>query len=569
MVSSVLGILKILGALSLFIYGMKVMSESIQRLTGPRLRSALSFFAKNKLAGFLTGFTSTGLIQSSSVTTVMIVSLVHAGLFTVKQSIPIILGANVGTTITAIFVTMIGFNGFQLNNFILPIIAISLPFLFSSKSNFRFFSEFFIGFALLFLGLELMQGLMPDINDFPKLEEMLASINELGFASQILFVVVGIVLTAALQSSSVSIAFVLTLTAKGLIGFENAAAVVLGANVGTTLTANIAAFVANANGKTAARSHLVFNALGLIWAIAIFGLFTSLVDTLTVQLTDISPLNDVNNTPEYRNAANWGLTIFHVLFNTINALLFIGFTDFIERISKALVRSKKVERYHLEYIHNGLMGSPELSILEAAKELNRMSKLIVRTIKLFKELMVVRDPRDAAKSISQINKYHEITQRIDGEIAEYLFQISQDKLSASSNQRIRSMLEIVHALKSVSNSFYVLTDEVRRKIDQRIWFSPQQRNTVLDLLGKVELGFHHVPKILEGDLLKVDTHAIDEIVATVNLKKTSLKEELLQSIEDGESGVLNGLIYSDIITNLEKSVDALNQISAALPKTNA
>jgi len=343
---SFLDLLQLFGALGFFIYGMKVMSEGIQRTAGSKLRDILKGMTKNRYLGVFTGFLITCLVQSSSATTVMVVSFANAGLLSLIESIGVIMGANIGTTITAWLIAFFGFK-VSISSFALPIIAIGFPFMFSKRSSFRSLAEVFIGFALLFLGLDALKNSVPDLNQNPEFLEFLAGFTDYGILSTLLFVAVGTLVTIIVQSSSAAMALTLTLLFNEVITFEIAAAMVLGENIGTTITANLAAIVANVHAKRAARAHFIFNVIGVTWLVLLFPYFLNFIDYLWTPAQEFlqSVIPNID-----KSQSELQLSFFHTVFNVINTSLMIGFIPLIARVVTKLVPSKGMEdeAFHLD-----------------------------------------------------------------------------------------------------------------------------------------------------------------------------------------------------------------------------
>ena len=364
---------KLVGALGFFIYGMKVMSDGIQKVAGSKMRSILSKMTSNRFLGVATGFMITALLQSSSATTVMIVSFVNAGLLTLVESIGVIMGANVGTTITAWLISLLGFK-VKISAIALPIIAIGFPMMFSSKSSIKSWAEVLIGFALLFMGLDELKHAVPNLKENPEFLGFLASYADMGVFSTLLFIGVGTILTLVVQSSSAAMALTLVMCYEGYIPFELAAAMVLGENIGTTITANLAAMVGNVHAKRAARAHLIFNVFGVVWMLFAFKIFITNIDAYMINNMGLSPLNfDIENPV----AIPLGLSIFHTTFNILNMLFLVGFVPLISRIVIKMQPSKGEmdEEFHLEHIGTGLMQTGELSVLEANKEVTKFGNI--------------------------------------------------------------------------------------------------------------------------------------------------------------------------------------------------
>ena len=398
--------LKLVGALGFFIYGMKVMSDGIQKVAGSKMRQILGAMASNRFFGVFTGFLITCLLQSSSATTVMVVSFVNAGLLSLIESIGVIMGANIGTTITAWLISVFGFK-VKIASVALPIIAIGFPMMFSNRGNLRSWAEVLIGFAILFMGLNALKQSVPDLRNSPEVLEFLSGYANMGMLSLLTFIGVGTVLTIIIQSSSASMALTLVMCNEGWIPFEMAAAMVLGENIGTTITANLAALIGNANAKRAARAHFIFNVFGVTWMFFLFETFLSGIDSYMIAAFDVSPMSK-----DQYESIPIALSIFHTSFNIINVLLLVGFVPFISKIAEKMVpsRGEMDEESHLEYIALGIMATPELSILEARKETAKFGKITKKTFGFTSELFMTNDKRKASQLLRRIAKYEDISE---------------------------------------------------------------------------------------------------------------------------------------------------------------
>ena len=366
--------LNILGSLGIFLFGMKIMSEGIQKTAGTRLRNILSYMTRNRFAGVFTGFLTTCLVQSSSATTVMVVSFANAGLLSLVQSIGIIMGANIGTTITGWLVAILGFK-FKIASIALPAVGIGLPLIFSKITKRKNLGEIFVGFGLLFLGLKFLKSSVPDIKNNPEVLEFLASYTDLGFLSLIIFIFVGVILTVVVQSSSAAMTITITMAFKGWIDFPTAAALVLGENIGTTITAYLASLGGNYRAKQTARAHMIFNVFGVVWMLISFSFFIPFIDYIVPGDT-LNP----NNIPVH-------LSMFHTIFNIINVCLLIWFVPQIASIVEKMIKPSNddiiEDEYKLEYFSTGVQPVPEIAIIEAKKEVVKMSELVTKMLLLF------------------------------------------------------------------------------------------------------------------------------------------------------------------------------------------
>ena len=390
--------LKLLGSLALFLYGMKIMSEGLQKFAGDRLRKILTAMTTNRVTGVLTGVLITALIQSSSATTVMVVSFVNAGLLTLSQSIGVIMGANIGTTVTAWIISALGFK-VDIAAMALPLLAVGVPLLFSGKSNRKSIGEFIFGFSFLFMGLSLLKANAQNYTD-------------MGFGSVMLFVLIGTILTMIVQASAATMAITLIMCANGWISFELGAALVLGENIGTTITANLAALTANTQARRAALAHLVFNVFGVIWVLCLFKPFTMGVSWF---------VEDIMKTPDPAVAVSFKLSAFHTTFNICNVLILIWFVKLIEKtVCKIIPQREQDEEYRLRFITGGMLSTAELSILQARKEINLFAERTHRMFGMVRDLLHTTNENDFNKLFSRIEKYENISDSMEVEIANYL-----------------------------------------------------------------------------------------------------------------------------------------------------
>ena len=457
----VLKALELIGALGLFLYGMKVMSDALQKLAGDKMRGILSKMTSNRLSGVITGVGITTLIQSSSATTVMVVSFVNAGLLKLSGAIAVIMGANIGTTVTAWIISLLGFE-FSTTLIVFPLIAVATPLLFIKKR--KSLGEFFVGFALLFMGLEALKNGVPDFTqpEYAEVLNFIGSLSNYGYLSILLFVLIGTILTVIVQSSSAMMAVTLVMCSQGLIGFEVAAALVLGENIGTTITANMAALMANATAKRAARAHLVFNLIGVCWILILFKPFLFFISKFMLATKGIDPMQSAAAIPV-------ALSCFHSFFNLLNTSVLVWFIPSIEKLVNKMVPANDEEEFRLKFIPTGLMSASELSIEPAKKEIEAFSKRVVRMYEFIPDLFVEKDDKKFDYLMQRTKKYEEITDRMEVEIANYLTKVSENELSLGASQEISSMLRIVDNLESIGDSCYQLSLAIESKKKQNIW----------------------------------------------------------------------------------------------------
>lgn len=549
--------LQLIGALGFFIYGMKVMSEGIQKAAGQNLRNILSIMTRNRFLGVFTGFSVTSIIQSSSATTVMIVSFVNAGLLSLKQAIGVIMGANIGTTMTAVLITVFGFSKFSIASYALPIIGIGFPFLFTKKDQLKSLGEMLIGFALLFMGLDALKHSIPELD--ASAMSFLSELNSYGPLSTIIFIAIGTLLTVVVQSSSAAIALTLALCDKGIIQFDMAAAIVLGENIGTTITANLAALIGNVHAKRAAIAHSLFNVIGVTWMFFVFTPFLKGIDWYMVGAGQGSPF-------EGTDSIKWGLTLFHISFNIINTFLLIWFVGVLETLAMKIIKSKGEldEQHHLEYISSGVLSTPELSILEAKKEVVKFGKIAKKMIGFINELMVETDAKKMDDLHQRVQKYEDITDRIEIEVTEYLRQVSEGELSHETSGRIRSMLRIIDDLETIGDIVYQMSKVIQRKQEERIYFLPEQRNNIILMIEKVEEAMDIMIKNLDKDFEKVSIKEAQAAEFEIDELRNNLRKEHLLSVEAGEYNIKSGMIYADLYSACEKIGDHVINVTEGI-----
>lgn len=564
-------ILIILGALGFFIFGMKVMSEGIQKLAGGKLREILSAMTNNRVSGVFTGFFTTSLIQSSSATTVMIVSFVNAGLLNLRQAIGVIMGANIGTTMTAWLLVLFGFSKFSLSNYALPIIAIGLPLLFVKKSSLKALGEFLVGFALLFMGLSaLKEGV--EVLELDKNQEFINWINGLGgngFISTLLFVLIGTILTIIVQSSSAAMALTLTFVSAGL-SLPLAAAIVLGENIGTTITANLAALIGNVHAKRAARAHLVFNIFGVIWMLFFFHLFLSGISNFMATTEWGAPLNDVSDpaygSAENKDAVRISLALFHTCFNIINTLILIWFVNWIAKIVVKMTPSKgDDDTFNLEYIGTeSSFKSPELSLLEVKKEVAKFGKITAKLSGFIQQLLVEHNAKQKASLLKRVEKYEEITDRVEVEVANYLSRVSEGNLTEETTRQVRGFLSIVNDLERIGDIYFQMSKIIERKSEEKVWFAPEQREKLLTMMKKVDEAFEIMITNLNGEFGSDNDNQAHQKEDEINEYRNYLRKFHLESIENKDYNVKSGMVFNEMVSLTEKVGDHIINVSEAM-----
>ncbi|MDA0765496.1 MAG: Na/Pi cotransporter family protein [Verrucomicrobia bacterium] len=561
--------LQILGSLGIFLFGMKVMSEGVQKLAGARMRRALASVTKNRVSGVLTGLFTTGLVQSSSATTVLVVSLVNAGLLTLTESIGVVMGANLGTTLTAWIVATIG--KFSLAKIAIPIIGIGFPIFFIAKNNGKALGEFLIGFGLLFLGLDFLKDSVPDLKTLvvedpataAHIQSWIEFFSGKGYFSYVLFLIGGIILTLMVQSSSAAMAITITCAINGWFGddpfevFRISAAVVLGENIGTTITAWLAALGANRNAKRAARAHLLFNVIGVIWMLVFFLGFTSLVWQITQHLPD--SLRTVKGDFQKSEVA-FATAIFHTSFNFINILLLIWFVPQIAKIVQRWIPDKGTEsaRPRLRYISQNLVDLGELNIVEAENAIRLMSHNCDKMFKGFVD--VFQHPKeDLSASVSALKKMEEEADEMMHDITEYLVQCSTREIGPTHATNIARMIRIVAELEECTDRIYRLVKLVQRKYNKNREFSEEQINGVLEMTTVVgqslSVADNFLLRPVPSDVIG-SVHTLEE--RSDKLRK-SYNKEAMRRMAGGDIQV--EMLYTDINNHLEAIANhALNII---------
>ncbi|MBP3640193.1 MAG: Na/Pi cotransporter family protein, partial [Muribaculaceae bacterium] len=501
---SILDFLGLLGAVGLFLYGMKVMSEGLQKAAGDRLRNILGAMTRNRFSGLLTGIVITALIQSSSASTVMVVSFVNAGLMTLAQSMAVIMGANVGTTFTAWIIAIFGFK-VNMSAMVLPIIALAVVLLFMKKSRTRSIGEFLIGFAFLFMGLDMISTYVPDLQSNPEMFAVLREYSSMGIASILLFTLVGVLVTMVIQSSAATFAITLIMCSKGWITFDLACALVLGSNIGTTITPLLASLSGNVAAKRAAMGHLLFNLLGTLWCICCFIPFANFNSWLTEELGMGDPnglytfVNGLEHTdPELYNhlfdnslpaghhvlaqiaamqlSVSFGLSIFHTSFNLVNVSIMIWLTKVYVKIVERLVpnRNKEDEEFNLKFIGGGLVAASELNLAQAEKEILVFAQRVGRMIDMGQQLIHIDEgSEEFNRLLSRLEKYEDISDRMELEIANYLHKCSEGRLSNEGKLRVAAMLGIISEIESIADSCLGIGKILLRKMQTGAEFTPE------------------------------------------------------------------------------------------------
>ncbi|HJA89081.1 MAG TPA: Na/Pi cotransporter family protein [Candidatus Parabacteroides intestinavium] len=552
-------LLRLLGSLALFLYGMKIMSEGLQKFAGDSLRKILTAMTTNRITGVLTGMLITALIQSSSATTVMVVSFVNAGLLTLTQSIGVIMGANIGTTVTAWIISALGFK-VDISAFALPLLAFGLPLLFSGKSSRKSIGEFIFGFSFLFMGLEGLKGNAPDLSANPDMLAFVQNYTDMGFFSILLFLFIGTVLTMVVQASAATMAITLIMCANGWIDYHLGVALVLGENIGTTITANLAALTGNTQARRAALAHLMFNVFGVCWVLVLFYPFTAGVSWF---VTDVMHVSD----PAV--AVSFKLAAFHTAFNISNTCIMICFVPFIEKTVCAMIRTKQEdEEYRLQYITSGMLSTAELSILQAQKEIVLFSERTARMFNMVKTLLYEKNEDTFLKTYNRIEKYENISDRMEVEIANYLTQVSEGRLSSESKEEIRVMLRAVSEIESIADSCNNLARTIKRRNEFKSAFTPEQNMHIEHMFELVTQALNRMNLILHKDSLEHnDINESYNIENEINNYRNQLKSRNIEDINSKCYQYQDGVYYMDMVSESEKLGDyIINVVQAMIEK---
>ena len=552
--------LRLIGSLGLFLYGMKIMSEGLQKFAGDSLRRILTAMTTNRVTGVLTGVLITALIQSSSATTVMVVSFVNAGLLTLTQSIGVIMGANIGTTVTAWLISALGFK-VDIAAFSLPLLAFGIPLLFSGKSSRKSVGEFIFGFSFLFMGLQALKANAPDLGANPEMLAFVQNYADMGFFSIILFLFIGAILTMIVQATAATMAITLIMCANGWIDYQLGVALVLGENIGTTITANLAALTGNTQARRAALAHLAFNIFGVIWVLILFYPFTNAVSWF---VTNVMRISDPSVAVSFKLAA------FHTAFNISNTFVMIWFVGLIEKTVCFLIKGKKDEdeEYRLRYITGGMLSTAELSILQARKEITLFAERTGRMLDMVKALFYEKNEDAFLKTYSRVEKYESISDRMEIEIANYLTCVAEGRLSSEGKEEIRIMLRAVSEIESIADSCNNMARSIKRRNEFKSIFTDEQNHNVDQMLALTEKALHRMIEILKkSELVRDDVNPSYNIENEINNYRNQLKIHNVEDINNKKYQYQDGVYYMDIIGEAEKLGDyVLNVVQAVIEK---
>ncbi|PHR23218.1 MAG: Na/Pi cotransporter [Fluviicola sp.] len=549
-------LLILIGALAFFIFGMKLMSEGLQQAAGSRLRSMLGSMTSNRFKGVLTGFGITSIVQSSSVTTVMTVSFVNAGLMSLRQSAGVMMGANIGTTITAWIIVLLGFK-LSIGSYAYMLLALAAPLLFISKGKSKAWVTAIFGFCILFIGLGELKDAVPSLGADSTIVQFFIDFKDAWYGP-IMFVLLGALVTVVIQSSSAAMALTLAMVASGTLPFDVACAMVLGENIGTTITAELASLIANVHAKRSARIHSMFNIVGVVWMLLIFHLF---LNGLAAVVTG-DPFEDAA-------VAATAIALFHTSFNFINVTLLIGFVPQLVRLAEKTVKSKgeSDEEFHLDFISGPLGSTSELCILEAKKEVAKFGHITSKMNHFVDTFVNSSDRKEKNKMLRKIEKYEEITDRVEIEIASYLGKTAQMEMSSEASTHMRGMLNITTDLERIGDIFFQMSKTLEKKDSDKVYFTPEQRNGLNSMLEIVDKAFDVMNENLNAEYGSI---SMDKAIAKereIDQMRDQLREEQHRQIGTG-TNIENGMVFSNLFYSLEKVGDHIINVSEHVAGVN-
>ena len=566
----ILQLFTLIGALGMFLYGMNFMSTGLQKASGDKLRGILTSMTSNPFKRVLTGLGITALVQSSSATTVLVVSFVNAGLLTLVQAVGIIMGANIGTTLTA-WVTAVGFS-VDISAFSVPLMILGFILTNSKKQQYKNIGEFIVGFALMFLGLSFMKSSAGTLlSNKDAMMVFFSRFTEFGFGSDLIFLLAGTILTIVLQASSATMAITMLLTTSGLIDFELACAMVLGENIGTTITANMAAAVGNTSAKRAALAHTLFNVFGVIWMLIVFRPFLKLVGIVMVAVGFDNPLTVDLTTPEAGPTLLYGISMLHTLFNITNTMILIWFAPTIVNIVTRLIKTPvntEDDAFRLRYIDAGIIGAPELATEQATKEIIHFAKISRNGLGYVREAINETDPEKFEELRGKLVKYEEISDRIEYEIATFLNAVSSHEISNDTSSLIKAMYKIIGELESLGDSGEAISRILSRKNIHKRTFNEETIKKLNNMVNLVEAAYDSMIANLEAtseDRLDNIQNAYNA-EENLNVMRNNLRDEEIENIDRNSDNYVTGVYFMDLINELEKMGDFIINVSQDLLK---
>lgn len=574
---TVVDFISLLGSVCLFLYGMKVMSEGLQKVAGDRLRNILGAMTRNRITGVLTGITITALIQSSSASTVMVVSFVNAGLMSLEQSMAVIFGANVGTTATTWIISAFSFE-VSISDYSILLLAIGVPMLFMKKSGYKSFGEFLIGFCFLFMGLDLISKYVPNLQENPEMLAFLANYTNLGVGSVLIFFARGIIVTMVAQSSAATFAITLIMCSQGWISFALGCAIILGGNIGTTITPVLASLSGNLAAKRTAMGHVLFNVLGSLIVLCLFHPFCELVADITQACDGINPLHisqaqeagmrdttlfteKGGMTARAQSCIAFGLAMFPTVFNACNLLVMIWFTKLYVKIVCWIMPTRhkdEEEEFTLKYIGRGILSASELNITQAQKEIVLYGKRVDRMLGMARQL-IHTDPKDDkyTEIYSRLEKYEEISDRMEIEIGSYLNKVAEGRLSPEGKMRVAGMLRVISEIESIADGCFNVAKTLQRKVQNHVEFAQPVMHEIDQMYDMVTDAMKNMLGLLED----METPESSKVVAAYNKEReinnlrNKLRDGNIFNINNKEYGYQEGIFFMDLIGEAEKLGD--------------
>jgi len=553
----IIDFLSLAGSIGLFLFGMKLMSENLQKITGNKLRWILNYIASSRIKAVFSGLVITALVQASAVVSVITVSFVNAGMLSLSESIGIIMGANIGTAIKAWLIALVGFNT-EIGIIALPVIGLALPFLFSKNNMRRNWGEVALGLALLFISLDFLKLIFEGMRDNAVFIAFLTNFSGSGFGNVLLFVFAGMILTALVQSSSAMVALTIVMCNNGWIPFELGAALILGENIGTTVTANIAAIIANVQGKRTALAHTLIKVIGVIWVLIIFRWFLQITATITENIIDKSPLTDLTAMP-------LGLAVFHTFFNVANTILLVGAVPWLARLTERIIPSKNKsdETYSLKYIRSQFSSS-ELVFVEAKEEIASLARRCRKQFSTIPNILVEKKEETFNLLFKKIVDQEEMIDKLEDEINGYLNQTYQGKLSDKGLKKVKSMQRIVKELENIGDSIFHMAKSIDRKNKEKAWFTQEHRDNLQKMYDLLYAAFDVMIENLEKDYDKVSLDKAQMLELQIDKLRTDLMKDHFEKANSPEYNNKSGIIYADLISASEKMADHMYNINEAI-----
>lgn len=551
-------LLTILGSLSMFLYGMKTTGEALQRLGGDHLKDFVASIAPNKVKGLFSGFWITGAVQSSTAVTVMLVSFVNAGIFTLEQSLSILIGANVGTTITTWIIALIGFNP-DFNLILLPILAFTLPLMFNKNKTFRFVAKLITGLVLIFTGFYFLNSSVSSIDNYPQILEAISSYSNNFFTTNLLYVVAGIVITIILRSSSAMVALTMVMCVHGWMSFENAIAMIIGENIGTTLTANIAARIANKQAKRIALGHTLFNVTGALIILIFFNSIVSVITGFTETVFGQFPTSNSAVVP-------FGLAVFHTLFNVITMVLFMPLLKWFKLILELIIPVKPNEgkKSSLKYIDHGYLSMSEMSIIQVQKEILHYGEHVAIMFSLVSRYLLEKREDKFLKIQKKLNKLEDLADDKEVAISNYLTKVTVSGLTEVGSRKVRSMLKMIDDIESIADQCMLLEKTIRLKNEANAWLTPELREDILSLFELIKDSIDNMNYNLANDYRPGILVKANEIELRINNARGRFIEFNNKNVEEGKYSYQNGALFSDLANICEKIGDHVINVNQAI-----